>query len=65
MAQAAKDAALQKSEEIESFLTCADIEKHIEMCNSIYSSINGEQYEAAAMKLDEIRLLLIKMSEYE
>ena len=33
------------------------------MCNSIYSSINGEQYEAAAMKLDEMRHLLIEMRE--
>ncbi len=63
VAQAAKDAALQKTEEIESFLTYADIERHIEMCNSIYSCINGEQYEAAAMKLDEMRHLLIEMRE--
>ena len=65
VAQAAKDASLQKSEEIKSFLTYADIEKHLEMCNSIYSSINGEQFEAAAMKLDEIRRLLIEMRERE
>lgn len=63
VAQAAKDAALQKTEEIESFLTYADIERHIEMCNSIYSCINGEQYEAAAMKLDEMRHLLIEKRE--
>lgn len=63
VAQAAKDAALKKSEEINSFLTYAEIEKHIEMCNSIYSCINGEQYEAAAMKLDEMRHLLIEMRE--
>lgn len=63
VAQAAKDAALQKTEEIESFLTYADIERHIEMCNLIYSCINGEQYEAAAMKLDEMRHLLIEKRE--
>lgn len=63
VAQAAKDAALQKTEEIESFLTYADIERYIEMCNSIYSCINGEQYEAAAMKLDEMRHLLIEKRE--
>jgi len=63
VAQAAKDAALKKSEEIKSFLTYAEIEKHIEMCNSIYSCINGAQYEAAAMKLDEMRHLLIEMRE--
>jgi hypothetical protein len=40
VAQAAKDAALQKSEEIESFLTYADIEKHLEMCYSIFSYVN-------------------------
>lgn len=63
VAQAAKNAAQQKSEEIKSFLTYANIEKHIEMCNSIYSCINGGQYEAAAMKLDEMRHLLIEMRE--
>ena len=65
VAQAAKDAAQQKMEEIGRFLTYADIEKHIEKCNSIYSSIHGEQYEAAAMKLDEIRHFLIEMRERE
>lgn len=52
-----------KTKEISSFLTYADIEKHIEKCNSIYGDINGGQYEAAAMKLDDIRKLLIDIRE--
>lgn len=56
-----KEAVTAKTKEISSFLTYAEIEKHKEVCNSIYNSINGGQYEAAAMKLDEIRSLLIEM----
>lgn len=52
-----------KTKEISLFLTYADIEKHIEKCKSIYGDINGGQYEAAAMKLDDIRKLLIDMRE--
>lgn len=58
-----KEAVAAKTNEISSFLTYAEIEKHKEMCNSIYNSINGCQYEAAAMKLDDIRILLIEMRE--
>lgn len=54
-----KEAIDAKTKEISSFLNYADIEKHIEKCNSIYGDINGRQYEAAAMKLDDIRELLI------
>jgi hypothetical protein len=56
-----KEAVTAKTKEISSFLTYAEIERHKEMCNSVYNSINGGQYEAAAMKLDEIRSLLIEM----
>lgn len=63
VAQAAKNAALQKSEEIESFTVYAEIEKHQEMCSSIVSYISGGQYEAAAMKLDIIRKHLIEIRE--
>lgn len=58
-----KEAVAAKTKEISSFLTYADIEKHKEMCNSIYNSINGGQFEAAAMKMDAIRELLIEMRE--
>lgn len=58
-----RKAVAAKTKEISSFLTYAEIEKRKEMCNSIYNSINGCQYEAAAMKLDDIRILLIEMRE--
>ena len=58
-----KEAVTAKTKEISSFLTYAEIERHKEMCNSIYNSINGGQYEAAAMKLDAIKNLLIELRE--
>ena len=58
-----KEAIDAKTKEISSFLTYADIEKHIEMCNSVYGDIYSSQYEAAAMKLDDIRKLLIDIRE--
>ena len=58
-----KEAIDAKTKEISSFLTYADIEKHIEKCNSVYANIYGSQYEAAAMKLDDIRKLLIDIRE--
>lgn len=58
-----KEAVAAKTKEISSFLIFAEIEKKKEVCNTIYSCINGEQYEAAAMKLDDIRNLLIEMRD--
>lgn len=63
VAQAAKDAALKKSEEIDSFVTYANIERHSEMCDSIVSCVSAGQFEAAAMKIDNIRKLLIEIRE--
>lgn len=63
VAQAAKDAAQKKSEEIAEFTLFAEIARHQEMCSGIVSCIYGEQYEAAAMKLNDIRKLLIEIRE--
>lgn len=63
VAQAAKDAAQKKSEEIIEFTMFADVARHQEMCNGIASCIYGEQYEAAAMKMNDIRKLLIEIRE--
>jgi hypothetical protein len=63
VAQAAKDASQKKSEEIVAFTTFAEIARHQEMCSGIVSCIYGEQYEAAAMKLNDIRKLLIEIRE--
>lgn len=63
VAQAARDAAQNKSKEIVEFTTFAEIARHQEMCSGIVSCIYGEQYEAAAMKLNDIRKLLIEIRE--
>ena len=58
VAQAAKEAAQKKSEESKEFTMFAEVARHQEMCNGIVSCIYGEQYEAAAMKMNDIRILL-------
>jgi len=63
VAQAAKEAAQKKSEEIKGFTMFAEVARHQEMCNGIVSCIYGEQYEAAAMKMNDIRILLIEIRE--
>jgi hypothetical protein len=63
VAKAAKNAAQKKSEEIVAFTIFAEIARHQEMCSGIVSCIYGEQYEAAAMKLNDIRKLLIEIRE--
>lgn len=69
VAQAAKDAAMSKTKEIEMLTTYSSLQREKEMCNSIVSYINGKQFEAAAIKLDTIREHLIeiitKQSLYE
>ena len=63
VAQAARDAAQKKSEEIAEFTLFAEVARHQEMCSGIVSCIYGEQYEAAAMKMNDIRKLLIEIRE--
>jgi hypothetical protein len=63
VAQAAKDAAQKKSEEIVDFTLFAEVASHQEMCSGIVSCIYGEQYEAAAMKMNDIRKLFIEIKE--
>lgn len=61
VAQAARDAAMSKAEEIESITTYSSLQREKEMCNSIVSYIHGEQFEAAAIKLDNIREHLVEI----
>lgn len=61
VAQAARDAAMSKAEEIESITAYSSLQREKEMCNSIVSYIKGKQFEAAAIKLDNIREHLIEI----
>ena len=61
VAQAARDAAMSKAEEIESITTYSSLQREKEMCNSIVSYIKVKQFEAAAIKLDNIREHLIEI----
>lgn len=63
VAQAARDAAQKKSEEIAEFTLFAEVARHQEMCGGIVNCIYGEQYEAAAMKMNDIRKLFIEIRE--
>lgn len=50
-----------KLKEIRSFLTYAEIERHQEMCASIVPYLNGNQYEAAALMLLNVKKLLFEI----
>ena len=63
VAQAAADAAREKSKEIDKFLSFANINRHIEISNSILQYLSSGQYEAAIIKMDQLKELLIDLKE--
>lgn len=62
-AQAAAKAAKEKSKEIDKFLSFANINRHIEISNSILQYLSSKQYEAAIIKMDQLKELLIELKE--
>ena len=48
-----------KKEEINHLLSYADVERHVEICNSISPYLKGLQYEAAAIKMAELKNILL------
>ena len=63
-AEAAKDAAKKKSKEINDFMSFANISRHIEISKSISSSLSSKQYEAAIIKIEQLKELLVELREY-
>lgn len=60
-ANAAKDAVETKMKEIDSFLTFADTKRHIEICNSLNLYLSRKEYEAAAIRLEQLREVLVNL----
>lgn len=56
-----KTAVNDKLKEINHFLSYADVERHVEMCTSIAPYIQGMQYEAAALHLEELKKALLEI----
>ena len=62
-AEAAESAANKKSKEIEKFMSFANISRHIEIANSIPPFLAAKQYEAAIIKIDQLKELLVELKE--
>lgn len=62
-AQAAEIAAINKSKEIDNFMSFANINRHIEISNSISPFLAAKQYEAAIIKIDQLKELLVDLKE--
>jgi len=60
-AQAAESAAKMKSKEIEKFMSYANISRHIEIANSIPPFLASGQYEAAIIKIDQLKELVVEL----
>ena len=60
-AEDTKKAVEGKMLEINQLLTYADIEKHIQICSSVGQNLKGEQYEAVAMKIEELKKVLLEI----
>lgn len=60
-AQAAENAAAKKSREIEKFMSFANINRHIEIANSISPLLAAKQYEAVVIKIDQLKELLTEL----
>ena len=62
-AEAAESAANRKSKEIDKFMSFANISRHIEIANSISPFLAAKQYEAAIIKIDQLKELLVELKE--
>lgn len=64
-AEAAKEAAKKKSKEINDFMSFAIISRHIEISNAIPAFLAAKQYEAAIIKIEQLKELLVELREYD
>lgn len=63
VATAASEAVDRKLEEIDSFVAFADVKRHIEICNSINMYLIAKEYEAAAIKIEQLREVLVNLRQ--
>lgn len=59
--EATKEAVFTKTKEIETLFTYADIERHIEMCSYVQMCLQNQQYEAAALRMENLKGILIEI----
>lgn len=64
-AEAAKEAANKRSKEINDFMSFANLSRHIEISNAIPSFLAAKQYEAAIIKIEQLKELLVELREYD
>ena len=63
VATAASEAVDRKLKEIDSFMAFADVKRHIEICNSINVYLTLKEYEAAAIKIEQLREMLVNLRQ--
>jgi hypothetical protein len=59
------EAAMEKLCEVARLFSYADIERHIEMCSYISVCLINDQYEAAALRMSDLKKLLCEMKSNE
>lgn len=64
-AEETKNAIETKIGEINHLLSYADLEKHIGYCSSIGHYMKSEQYEAVAIRLEEVKKILLEVKNNE
>lgn len=63
VAIAASEAVDRKLGEIDSFMAFADVKRHIEICNSINVYLTSKEFEAAAIKIEQLREVLTNLRQ--
>ncbi len=63
VATAASEAVDKKLEEIDSLMVFADVKRHIEICNSINIYLTAKEYEAASIKIEQLREVLVNLKQ--
>lgn len=55
------EAVNKKIKQVNVFLSYANVEKYIQLSSSVHISLKEKQYEAAVMKLEELKRILLEM----
>lgn len=61
--EAVSEAVDKKLEEIDSLIVYADVKRHIEICNSINLYLMSKKYEIAAIKIEQLKEVLINLKQ--
>lgn len=62
-AEAAKDAVEKKTKEMEAFIAFAEVNRHIEVTNTVTAYLAANQEEAAAIKIEQLKEELINLKQ--